>query len=450
MEKHPVIITIVSCMMFFSCNKDKFLSAKPDSFLVVPSTLEDCERILDDDRTMNGENGKGLYPSVHWIQSDEVVLDDVLMPYLTVDDLAQYSFEKDPFVTGTCKDWDTPYRIVFYSNMVLDLLKKITPAPMDQEKYDAIKGNALFHRAFMYYALLQVFAKPFEQSSATDDPGIVLRVSSDINEKIGRVTVNECYQLIASDLGLALKLLPVVPEFKTRGSKTAVYALLARMNLSMRNYQMAGKYADSSLLLNGDLIDFNSVTGMTRFNDEVVFHSILSWSIFRSAGINPELKDLYLDGDLRIGSLWFDESERGTLFKGGYSGSASSFAGLANDEVYLIRAECRVRSGNIEGALEDLNTLLFKRYQVGKFSGISEADPVKLLDIILQERRKELVYRGTRSEDIRRLNLEGRGISVSHYVNGVSKVLPPNSLLSIYPIPQSVIGFHPDMIQNER
>ncbi|MBN8856731.1 MAG: RagB/SusD family nutrient uptake outer membrane protein, partial [Sphingobacteriales bacterium] len=72
------------------------------------------------------------------------------------------------------------------------------------------------------------------------------------------------------------------------------------------------------------------------------------------------------------------------------------------------------------------------------------------LDTILVERRKELPFRGVRWTDLRRLNLEGRTITLTRVLNGTTYQLPPNSKLYTLPIPPDVIIFNPNMKQNPR
>ncbi len=57
---------------------------------------------------------------------------------------------------------------------------------------------------------------------------------------------------------------------------------------------------------------------------------------------------------------------------------------------------------------------------------------------VLQERRKELIFRGTRWSDLRRLNLEGAGIGLNRIINGVTYTLPPNDARWVMLIPREV------------
>src|SRR5690606_30895101 len=108
--------------------------------------------------------------------------------------------------------------------------------------------------------------------------------------------------------------------------------------------------------------------------------------------------------DLRK-TLYFQKNgDDSYSFKGSYDGSAAFFIGLATDELYLIRAECSARSGNVADAMKDLNHLLEMRIKKDVFVPLLASNSESALDIILLERKKELLFRGTRWSDLRRLN----------------------------------------------
>src|SRR3546814_18017829 len=79
-------------------------------------------------------------------------------------------------------------------------------------------------------------------------------------------------------------------------------------------------------------------------------------------------------------------------FKGSYSGINGFFVGLATDELWLIRAECRIRIGDFEGGISDLNHLLRHRMDNRYFEPVATNNVENSLDRILMERRKELFF----------------------------------------------------------
>src|ERR1019366_5304512 len=112
-----------------------------------------------------------------------------------------------------------------YCNIVLEGLNNIKPGPQDTTEWNNIKGSALFYRAYAFHDLLQLFAKPYDKSTAASDPGIPLRMTSDVNVILKRATVLESYARITNDLTVAESLLPQFPLYKTRPSALAADAL---------------------------------------------------------------------------------------------------------------------------------------------------------------------------------------------------------------------------------
>lgn len=128
------------------------------------------------------------------------------------------------------------------------------------------------------------------------------------------------------------------------------------------------------------------------------------------------------------------------LYKGAYTSTLFPFfSGIATDEIYLIRAECYARKGDKVSALNDLNTLLTKRYN-GTFVPFTAVDANDALAKILIERRKELLMRGLRFIDIRRLNKEGANIVPTRLISGQLYSIPPNDNRYALPIPLDVIN----------
>ncbi len=445
-------------ILYLSCKKSEYLDAKPNQKLVVPETLRDFQAILDNEFYMNGNSTReGVLPDFLEVGSDDYYCTSAITSrpiafinlYIWNDDIWS-----NPFT-----DWSIPYRSVFYANVVLDGIPGVSFSLDQKDLYNNIKGSALFFRSNTFYHLAQVFAPPFDPSSSNADFGIPLRISSDINEPIKRASVEETYDRIIKDLREAIPLLPTLPTFKTRPSKTAAYALLARVYLAMRDYQNAFLFADSSLMHQGSLLNYNNFNPsdmypFPRFNNEVIFQALLirnPINLFGIARVDSTLYNTYATNDLRK-SLYFrnNPSTGGYFFRGGYDQSLYLFGGLAVDEMYLIRAECQARKNNYLEAISDLNTLLQKRYATGTFTPISASSSAEALNKILNERRKELVFRGTRWTDLRRLNKEGANIVLTRTFNGQTFSLQPNSPKYTYLIPPSVIGFNPNMQQNPR
>lgn len=470
MTKQPAMICLLSfkrSLLFlllagtlFSCGKSSFLDKKPNSDLVIPSTLADFQALLDNTGVMN------VTPALGELSADNLYLDYSFWLPLDAKEHNAYIWAPDIFNgQGNVDDWDLPYEQVFYANVVLEGLPKVMVDSSNQQDWNALKGAALFMRAYAFYNVAQIFAPAYDSMSAATDLGIPLRLTPDINPVSVRSTVKDTYAQIEKDLDEAENLLPVIPPSanRNRPSKPAALAMLARMYLSMRAYGRAGSCADSCLELYRSLIDYNSlsttsVVPFTRLNDETLYQSIFfptSTQVLRaifypSVVVDSMLYGSYAANDLRC-QLFYKKNDAGYInINGSYGGSIYPFSGLATDEVYLIRAECRARAGDKDGALTALNTLLQTRWVAGTYINFTAVTPMEALDTILLERRKELAFRGLRWTDLRRLNKDaGRTTTLTRILNGQTYSLAPNSLLYVLPIPPDVIAFT-GMPQNPR
>lgn len=442
--KRKYLINIIALLLFLTaCNK---LDEKPKQSLVVPETLQDLQGLLDNTGVLNAN-----YPALGQVSCDETYLPDAIYNSLTlIQHKKAYIWDKNPFDGVKSEiDWGTGYQHVFYSNVALDGLKKLDPAQATAD-YNNIKGQALFHRAFTFFALAQEFAKPYNAGTLSADKGLPLRLNSDLNIPTQRSTLKETYDQIIGDLQLAKNLLPNLSIYKTRPSKASVYGLLSRIMLTTGDYEKTLLYADSCLKLYSTLINYNTLNASATFpfvqlNSEVIFQANLAGTIAllqSRANIDPQLYQSYQTNDLRK-TLFFNLVSAGVYnFKGNYNGNGSPFfCGLAVDEIYLNRAEGYARTGKPTEAISDLNTLMQTRFKTGTFVPYTATNADDALTKILVERRKELLIRGLRWTDLRRLNKDPRfALQLSRTVNGQSYTLPPNDDRYTLPLPEDIVN----------
>lgn len=443
---------IAAFLLLGSCGKD-FMDEKPDRRAVVPSSLEDCQAMADYTDVMNA-----FMPSL-----GEVGSDDYYLTYSTWNALTNasnknaYLWAGEIFEGSTSPDWNNRYQQIFYANNILEVLDGMKEVS-DRNWYNSLKGTALFFRAFAHYQLAQVFSKPYINKGDNSALGIPLRLTSDLNVKSVQSTVAETYSQIVVDLEGAMELLPEKSELKTRPNKTAASALLARIHLAMQEYALAEKYAEQVLVAKGySLMDYSELPVGTTYpialyNKEVVFHSTLAGTPILANTrhvVDSALFDLYADTDMRK-TVFFRKTSGQNRFRGSYAGSATYFNGLSLDEIYLISAECKIRMGNINEGLMRLNTLLAKRYKENTFFPLIGLDMENALDVVLNERRKELLFRGLRWTDLRRLNLDPTTArTLERELDGKIYTIEPNSPNYVYPFPDNVIQLA-GLIQNER
>ena len=449
-----LIITLSGCK-----KQDAFLDAKPNQALIVPSSLTDLQNLLDNEQVFN----RGTDPALGEIASDDFYVQDAAFGSLSL------SIERNDYIWAKTlydatfiqiPDWNNPYKMVYYANTALDALPGVPNT--SQTAYNQIKGTALFYRAYAFYNLVQHFAMPYNPANAATEPGIPLRLTSDLNTRPQRAMESDCYSQILTDLQTALPLLPLKPDYKTEPSQPAVNALLARICLAMGNYPLAGQYASACLNQYDTLVDYNTLNSptatsiSTTYLDEDIYHTSMgAYSVLiksRNTVVDSTLYGSYTNNDLRKTKFFtiLDGLPQYPRFTGSYDFKGYKYDGLATDEVYLIKAECLARAGNVPEAMDALNTLLQTRWKTGTFVPYTAAGQDDAINQILLERRKELVFRGLRWTDLRRLNSDPKyAVSLKRVVNGSSYQLPPNDPRYALPIPDNEIALG-GLTQNPR
>ena len=444
MKTIKIIITLFVLATLGSCKK--YLDAKPDATLATPTSLNDLQGLLDYYRGMNTQfpGGEGILSDNYYLTANDWA------SIYRIDQRNYYIWKKDD---TNNQDWGNPYTSIYTCNTVLESLAKLSIKSSEEAMAENIKGEALFFRASFHYSIAQLFAKGYNKATAATDLGIPLRLSTDFTEKSTRASIEKTYQQIILDFKEAAGLLPLQVSIKSRPCKAAAYGALARTYLTMSDYENAYNYADSCLQISNVLMDYNTLDSnaaapFTRFNEEVVFQAIS----FPTQPLNPSISKIdtnlyrsYDSNDLRK-VLYFNENSDGSYkFKGDYDGTSNngyghSFIGIVTDEQFLIRAECAARLGKTSQAKSDINYLLTNRYRAGTYAPITTSDQDSLLLMILNERRKELLFRGSRWTDLKRLNLDPRfATAVTRNLNGTLYQIPASVIEYIPLIPKNII-----------
>jgi starch-binding outer membrane protein, SusD/RagB family len=441
---------LVPLLLLASCQK--YLDVKPDKQMAVATTLKDAQALLDNYGLLNN-----YYPSIGDQSDDNFYLDDDRFNTLDLTARNNYTWAKDAVNDN---EWSGLYQVVLNATTALETVEGVSRDATNAALWDNLKGAALFYRGYALFQAVEYYADIYDSAIAAAKPGIPLRTSSDVTIPSERASLEVSWQHIVASFKDAIALLPLTAVVRSRPTKAAAWAALARTYLYMNEYTLAGAAADSCLHLYHKLIDFNTVDStsavpFSRFNDEVIFPCVAG----NSSLFDPSIYTLdtllyasYSANDLRRAVYFTLNGYNGYGYKANYDGDIYSgpFTGIATDEVMLIKAECLARTGNTTEAINALNSLLVTRWRTGTFVPYTASNTTYAVQLILQERRKELILRGTRWFDLRRLSNDAVNVvQPVRHINNENFALPPGSNRYTFLIPAQVIGLT-GMEQNVR
>lgn len=448
-----IIITVVSIYLT-SCKKE-WLDRKPDQTVIVPIELTDFQALLDNAAICNN------YPNLGELGSDNYFIAPGTI--LTQDELTinYYTWAANGWGGNNgIGSWTTSYKAIFYANTCLEGVKKVKQTAQNSSAWKNIYGTSLFVRGTSFYNLVNVFGKPYAKATANVDLGIPIRLETDPTLKSVRASVADVYEQALIDLKESEAYLPASTSFKIRPTKQAAYGMLARIYLSMGQYDSALVYAHKCLEVSSSLLPYQglSTTPANSFplvntNPEIILYATMGTAnaLAQSrADIDSFLYRSYEADDLRF-KVFFRKSGTRNVWAGSYTQvNTSQFAGLAIDEIYLIRAESYARLGRVSEAMQDLNTLLRSRWNANSFSDRVAANADIAVELILQERRKELLFRALRWADLKRLNHDSRfAKTITRLYNNKVFTLSPGDNKFAWPIPNDEI-LYSGIQQNER
>jgi len=452
------ILTFILAMS--SCKK--FVEENPKGQMI-PENTEDYRYLLNYSYVFTNAYGSNE------LGTDDIDLNEEnVLNVLSILDYSKnyYIFKKELFTsTVTDEEWNYLYQQVFYCNVVLtEVLNSKNGTEADKKE---LYAEALVHRAYVYWVLVNQYSKMYNASTAVSDAGVPMPTVPEVNKDLTRVSVKTVYDNILKDVLDATEILPNKQPNKLYPSKAAAYALLSRIYLFMDNYSQSAIYAEKTLAIQDSLTNLNdfvndpSLLPRKIANPELLIIKNSAYNLnalpFR---LSEDLLSTYTDDDLRY-QLLIQDGQTGTNI-GSFHFDGKAFVrsklngevmniGLTIPEVYLNLAECYARLGEIDKSLLYLNKLLINRYSADLFTAVTANSKEELLNIVLLERRKELLGNGMRWFDLRRLNKESQfAKTVVHTYQGTNYTLEPNSPNYIFQIDPKVIKLNPEITQNER
>lgn len=414
---------IIIASIFTSCNN--FIDEMPKG-VRVPTTLADYEALLRDEYSVN------YIPCVQalYLINDRKIGDNTCR---NVDNLntANYMWKEDKdraALNSSTEDvFDNGYGILGVVNTVLEYVPGSTEAT--QAEKDEVMAYAYAIRAFTLFQIVNFYADAYDPSTAASTPGVPLIYSGNLGSPWHQGTVKEVYDQILADFNKALELgVPEKSMTVIHPDRASVEAGLARVYLSMRDYDAALSHAQAALDHNSELFDWveyyeeykNRIEDPEDYNliSSPMAHLNVENYWFCSGQGNPnyptrnidipvDRANRFEDGDCKLACSWKRyESSTDVYFRGMLNGYYN-LAGITTPEVYLIKAECQARKGDIEGALATLDEVRKTRIHPDYYSPSVASDVAEAIDRIRLTKDNELLGSMIPFIDLKRYNAEG-------------------------------------------
>lgn len=344
--------------------------------------------------------------------------------------------------------WNSSYNQIYAANAVIEGVEKSVQLSVSQK--DQLKGEAIFIRALIHFYLTNLYG----------DVPYITTTDYQKNNTVTKVTVNEVYSHVITDLDSAINLLGKEydnPE-RIRPNQLVVKALLARV------YLYAGAWAEASNTASAVLNATNSYAlediGLAFLKDskETIWQlqpatagkntdEAAAFIFFAGppplVALTDNLMNSFSTADLRK-SNWTATitDESGSWYhpfkykEFDYTATSVEYSIVFRlAEQYLIRAEARAQQGDLIGAKEDLNRI---RERAG-LDQTNAGTKQEILEAIIQERRWELFTEyGHRFFDLQR----------SGKINVVlsSTKTGWNTTDVLFPLPQNELSINPNLL----
>ncbi|MCW2263109.1 MULTISPECIES: RagB/SusD family nutrient uptake outer membrane protein [Sphingobacterium] len=355
------------------------------------------------------------------------------------------------------------------------------------EQKEALRAEGKANRAWAFFMLCNYYGAPYSTTTASTALSIPLLTEADVAKtSFQRASVADIYDHMVKDLSESIPYLPENPALRTRMSRAAAEALLAKVYLFMGKYEeslssmdqalnnlpttFATQLYDLNITMaiggtwgydpNWALTSYQSLYPPAWNNIENLFpkqHGLNGWnSELSDILLSPEALSLFSANDQRLKFFTPQPSGGGKFAVAGLrrrnSGTQAQF-GVRLAEMYLIRAEANARLGNTAEAIKDLETLRVKRMPALE-AKVTITDKNLLIKFVIEERLREFALQGQRWFDMRRLSVdplfkEKQYTHVYYDTNGQEKeriTLRPERLIMRFP--EKVMNENPGMINN--
>ena len=433
---------VVMILMNFTSCKNSFLEITPKSKLIA-KTVADYDLLFNNLNLINTSgtsvtslNTTPNYPNGQIPMGDEVISID---PYYSAAALrTERLFRWDDVIYDPEQDSGEMTAIMtqlYTYNKIANEVMSATNGTDAQRS--ALYGEALANRAWCYFMLINYFGKPYNASTAANDPGFPIITAADVAATgFTRASVQQVYDFMINDLKTAIPLLPQNVAINARLCKSAAEALLGK------TYVFMGQYQNGLTYLNAAMSDLPTTITVALYNLNITMATGGTWgyvytptsyqTLYPTAWVNtenlfakqanagawnsansdillsPDAAALFKPSDVRL-KFYSPQATGG----GGYAVTGALRRatgtqvqiGVRIADLILLKAECEARLNDLTSAKNDLEGFRKTRMPAADAT-VNITDPTTMVKFIIDERTREFAVQGFRWFDMRRLSVD--------------------------------------------
>ena len=454
------IAVACAAVLFSSC--DDYLGILPKGEKI-PTTLEDYEAFIRYDYNHICDFSQAMY-----LMNDFYIASNTLNA-ISLESINYNWMENEDRIAENDEDetaYYYSYSSIFYWNLMIRDVQEATECT-EGERQELI-AQAKVLRSIDYFNLLNYYADPYEESTAAEKLSVPLITSPDMGAASEQVTIERMYEFILTDLTEALPYLPEEGATVLHPTLGAGYAMLARVYLTMENYEDALSYAELALEQNNALYDWRQyyednrtqlddpdnystsypAIGLDNVENYIFRYGTNNQKNFGQSGTTNSLTTWraaqFEEGDARFASKWKWRYMSPDTIYYGIRNDRFNGGGLTTPEMYYIEAECIARQGgqdNIDEAMGILNTVRQTRFFEDVYQPLSATSVEEAVRLIIRDKANEYAQTPIPFWDARRLNLHAEYATTrTKEYNGQTLTLSPDSHLWTMPFPQGAVS----------
>ena len=437
--KYLKYIVLLFMTSFISCND--YLDIEPIG-QIIPKTVDDYRSFLTTAYASAKE-----HKVLSTYRGDELSLKKDAVGIEQYEDIFIWNDENpSPLVRSFA--YASFYTTIFYTNHVIDNKETMTGV---QEEIDQLVGEAHALRALMYFELVNLYAVPYNKSTAVTDIGVPLTSHYDSDKEYPKQSIQAVYDFILSDIEQSETLLTTVEQalgFNYRFSVVAIHSFKSRVFLYQKEWRKSLDASQYALDINSNLMDLNADTSImpSEYNaveSILALETVASFDMANNASISDVLINSYEPAmDLRF-ALYFTDVNG--VYKTKKSAHDKFKCTFRVAELYLNKAEALAQlqekvlaeTSLLELAKNRYTTLGFQAYKT-TLNGLSLED---LQVEILEERKRELAIEGHRWNDLRRTSQA----KISKTFGGEIFILQQQDTRYVIPFPKDAQISNPNL-----